>query len=57
VQGHTQCQRNQLEIVGERFVVRDAHAKGGPVLIKPRWAMSLLRGPMTRAEIRRARAA
>ncbi len=39
------------------FVVRDAHAKGGPVLMQPRWAMSLLRGPMTRTEIRRARAA
>jgi len=39
------------------FVVRDAHARGGPTLLQPRWAMSLLRGPMTRAEIRRARAA
>jgi hypothetical protein len=37
------------------FVMRDAHAQGGPVLLQPRWAMSFLRGPMTRAEVRRAR--
>lgn len=37
------------------FVLRDAHAQGGPVLLQPRWAMSFLRGPMTRAEVRRAR--
>jgi hypothetical protein len=36
------------------FLVRDAHAKGGMVLMQPRWAMSLMRGPMTRVEIRRA---
>ena len=39
------------------FIVRDAHAQGGPVLLQPRWAMSFLRGPMTRVEIRRARQA
>ena len=39
------------------FVLRDAHAQGGPVLLQPRWAMSFLRGPMTRVEIRRAREA
>ncbi len=37
------------------FLVRDAHAEGGPVLLQPRWAMSFMRGPMTREEIRRAR--
>ncbi len=37
------------------FVVRNVHAKGGAVLVQPRWAMSFLRGPMTRHEIRRAR--
>ncbi len=37
------------------FVVRDAHAEGGPVLAQPRWAMSMLRGPMTRMELARAR--
>jgi DNA helicase HerA-like ATPase len=37
------------------FVVRDAHAGGDPVLVQPRWAMSLLRGPMTRTELAYAR--
>ena len=37
------------------FVVRDTHAKEGTRLLHPRWAMSYLRGPMTRQEIRRAR--
>jgi hypothetical protein len=39
------------------FVVLDAHAPGGPVLLQPRWAMSYLRGPLTRVELRRAIAA
>jgi len=33
------------------FLLRDAHASGGPVLLQPRWAMSFLRGPMTRREL------
>jgi hypothetical protein len=37
------------------FVMRDAHAGGQPLLMQPRWAMSLLRGPMTRTELERAR--
>jgi hypothetical protein len=37
------------------FVMRDAHAKEGAVLMQPRWAMSFMRGPMTRTEIRAAR--
>jgi hypothetical protein len=36
------------------FVLRDAHAAGPPVLLHPRWTMSLLRGPMTRTELARA---
>jgi hypothetical protein len=36
------------------FVMRDACAKGGPVLLHPRTAMSLLRGPMTRVELQAA---
>jgi hypothetical protein len=36
------------------FVMRDAHAGGVPVLLQPRWAMALLRGPMTRGELERA---
>ncbi len=58
-QGQTAEELSQVlkKLAPRWFVVRDAHAKGGPVLVQPRWAMSLLRGPMTRAEIRRARAA
>ena len=37
------------------FVVRDAHVNGVG-LVQPRWAMSLMRGPMTRSELKRARA-
>ena len=37
------------------FVVRNAHAKSPPILVQPRYAISLMRGPMTRMEIRAAR--
>jgi hypothetical protein len=37
------------------FVVRNAHATSQPILMQPRFAMALLRGPMTRKEIRAAR--
>jgi hypothetical protein len=37
------------------FVVRDTHAASPPILVQPRYAMTLMRGPMTRVEIRRAR--
>lgn len=37
------------------FVVRDAHDPAGPCLLNPRYALSLLRGPMTKAELERAR--
>lgn len=37
------------------FLMRDMHAEQGLVLLQPRWAMSHLRGPMTRNEIRLAR--
>ena len=36
------------------FLMRDVHADGEPFLLQPRWAMSLLRGPMTRKELERA---
>ena len=39
------------------FVVRNVHATGAPRLMQPRWAMSLMRGPMTRSELQQARAA
>jgi hypothetical protein len=37
------------------FVMRDVHANDGTLLLQPRWAMSFMRGPMTRSEIRKAR--
>jgi hypothetical protein len=36
------------------FVLRDVHDPAGAVLFQPRWAMSFLRGPMTRPELRAA---
>jgi hypothetical protein len=39
------------------FLMRDVHDGNGTVLLQPRWAMSYLRGPMTGAEIKRARMA
>jgi hypothetical protein len=39
------------------FVMRDGHAEGGPALLQPRYAMSFLRGPMTRTELKQALAA
>jgi nicotinamidase-related amidase len=41
--------------IGARwFLMRDAHAGNGAVLLQPRNAMSLLRGPMTRTQLRQA---
>ena len=37
------------------FLMRNAHSEHGTQLMQPRWAFSLLRGPMTAAEIQRAR--
>lgn len=37
------------------FVLRDAQAQAAPVLVQPRYAMSFLRGPMTRSELVAAR--
>jgi hypothetical protein len=39
------------------FVMRDARRAEGAVLLQPRWSMSLMKGPMTGAEIRAARSA
>lgn len=36
------------------FLVRNVHAKEQLSLLQPRWAMSLMLGPMTRTEIRQA---
>src|SRR5882757_9697757 len=32
------------------FILRDAQGGGAPVLLQPRWAMSYMRGPITRIE-------
>jgi hypothetical protein len=37
------------------FLMRDAHSDQGLSLLQPRWTMSYMRGPMTRAEIQKAR--
>lgn len=37
------------------FVVRNAHASAPPILMQPRFAMSVMKGPMTPGEVRRAR--
>jgi hypothetical protein len=39
------------------FVVRNVHAKSGPLLLQPRYAYAWLRGPMTRRELAAARGA
>jgi hypothetical protein len=36
------------------FVLRNVHQGNAPTLLQPRYAMSLLRGPMTRAELKLA---
>jgi DNA helicase HerA-like ATPase len=47
---------NTLQRLAPRwFVVRNTHASSPPVLVQPRYAMTFMRGPMTRVEIRRAR--
>ncbi len=39
------------------FVIRDVHSREDVQLLQPRWAMSWMRGPMTRSELQRALAA
>ncbi len=36
------------------FVLRNVHAEGAPVLLNPRHAMSYLKGPLTRVELKQA---
>jgi hypothetical protein len=44
-----------LRRLGPRwFLVRDVHSAAKLTLLKPRWALSYLRGPMTQSELRRA---
>ncbi|MBK6514969.1 MAG: ATP-binding protein [Polyangiaceae bacterium] len=57
-QGQTAEELRRPQAAAPRwFVVRDAQAGGASMLLQPRWAMSFLRGPMTRHEIRGARGA
>ncbi len=51
---HDALDRVLRDLAARWFVVRDAQSETGACLLQPRWAMSYLRGPMTRAEIRRA---
>jgi hypothetical protein len=37
------------------FLMRNAQGREGAALLQPRWAMSFMRGPMTRWEIQEAR--
>ncbi len=37
------------------FVLRDVHAETRAALLQPPWAMSWMRGPLTRGELKRAR--
>ncbi|MCA9602170.1 MAG: hypothetical protein KC417_09110, partial [Myxococcales bacterium] len=49
---------NVVEKLAPRwFLVRNVHANEGTRLVQPRWAMSFLRGPMTRVELQKARRA
>jgi hypothetical protein len=57
--GHAETSSVELARVVKKlgprwFLMRDAHASEGTLLLQPRWAMSVLRGPMTRNEIKRA---
>jgi hypothetical protein len=44
-----------IQRLGPRWLVlRDVHTDEGPMLLQPRWALSWLRGPMTRTELQQA---
>jgi hypothetical protein len=48
--------RRVQRLANRWFVVRNAHSSSPPLLLQPRYAMSWLRGPMTRGELQRGRA-
>jgi hypothetical protein len=53
--GTDQLLHSTVQRIAHRwFVMRNVHAGNEPVLLQPRYAMSYLRGPMTRAELKRA---
>jgi len=48
--------RNVQRLAPRWFIIKNAHeASVGPILLHPRQTMSLMRGPMTRTEILKAR--
>jgi hypothetical protein len=51
----TELGRRVQRLSNRWFVMRNAHVDAEPILLRPRYAMSWLRGPMTRGEIQRAR--
>ena len=51
----TDLERTLPRLAPRWFVVRDAHVRAGPVLMHPRETLSLMRGPMTRDQVQRAR--
>jgi hypothetical protein len=46
--------RTVQQLAKRWFVLRDMHAGPAPVLLQPRYAMTYMRGPMTRSELMRA---
>jgi hypothetical protein len=54
--GHSAAELTGLlkQLAPRWFLMRDAHDHAGTRLLQPRWAMSFMRGPMTRTEIKRA---
>jgi hypothetical protein len=62
IEGHASGDRkadqvldNTVQQLAKRwFVMRDMHAGPAPVLLQPRYAMTYMRGPMTRSELIRA---
>jgi hypothetical protein len=54
--GHSTAELGKIvkNLAPRWFLMRDVHTRVGTILLQPRWAMSLLRGPMTRNEIRQA---
>jgi hypothetical protein len=47
---------DKIRRLGQRwFLVRNVHATPSTTLLKPRWALSFLKGPMTLGDIERAR--
>jgi hypothetical protein len=52
----TDLGRNVQRLAPRWFIIKNAHeASVGPILMRPRETMSLMRGPMTRNEILKAR--